>query len=64
MTLNYACIAGRVKLVLDDDREGSPTRGVLRERFLGPDDYSLVRHPAARVERHEGHVRVAIGANA
>ena len=45
MTLNYACIAGRVKLVLYDDRAGSSSRGVLMERFLGPDDYSLVVIP-------------------
>jgi len=45
MTLNYACPVGRVKLVLYDDREGSPTRGILMERFLGPDDYSLVVIP-------------------
>jgi dTDP-4-dehydrorhamnose 3,5-epimerase len=45
MTLNYACVHGRVKLVLYDDREGSPTQGVLLERFLGPDDYSLVVIP-------------------
>ena len=42
MTLNYACIAGRIKLVLYDDRMDSPTRGSLIERFLGPDDYALV----------------------
>jgi dTDP-4-dehydrorhamnose 3,5-epimerase len=45
MTLNYVCIHGRIKLVLYDDREGSPTRGELMERFLGPDDYSLVQIP-------------------
>ena len=45
MTLNYACPWGRVKLVMYDDREGSPTRGVLMELFLGPDDYSLVVIP-------------------
>jgi dTDP-4-dehydrorhamnose 3,5-epimerase len=45
MTLNYACISGRVKLVLYDDREGSPTRGELMELFLGPDNYSLVVIP-------------------
>lgn len=45
MTLNYACIHGRIKLVLYDDREDSPTRGELMERFLGPDDYSLVQIP-------------------
>jgi len=45
MTLNYACIWGRIKLVLYDDRAESPTRGGLIERFLGPDDYSLVVIP-------------------
>ena len=45
MTLNYVCIHGRIKLVLYDDREDSPTRGVVMERFLGPDDYSLVQIP-------------------
>jgi dTDP-4-dehydrorhamnose 3,5-epimerase len=45
MTLNYACISGRVKLVLYDDREGSSTRGELMEIFLGPDNYSLVIIP-------------------
>ena len=45
MTLNYACPWGRVKLVMYDDREWSPTRGVLMELFLGPDDYSLVVIP-------------------
>jgi dTDP-4-dehydrorhamnose 3,5-epimerase len=45
MTLNYACVHGRIKLVLFDDREGSPTRGEIMERFLGQDDYSLVQIP-------------------
>jgi dTDP-4-dehydrorhamnose 3,5-epimerase len=45
MTLNYACISGRVKLVLYDDREDSSTRGELMEIFLGPDNYSLVIIP-------------------
>lgn len=45
MTLNYACPFGRVKLVLFDDRDGSPTRGTLQEVFLGPDDYALVVIP-------------------
>jgi dTDP-4-dehydrorhamnose 3,5-epimerase len=45
MTLNYACVEGRIKLVLYDDREGSPTRGTLVERFLGPDDYALAVIP-------------------
>ncbi len=45
MTLNYACIDGRIKLVLYDDRDGSPTRGELQEVFLGPDHYALVIIP-------------------
>lgn len=45
MTLNYACVHGRVKLVLYDDREGSPTRHEIQEIFLGPDAYALVVIP-------------------
>lgn len=45
MTLNYACISGRIKLVLYDDRAGSMTRGEIVEIFLGPDQYSLVVIP-------------------
>jgi dTDP-4-dehydrorhamnose 3,5-epimerase len=45
MTLNYACVFGRVKVVLYDDRENSPTKGNLMEVFLGPDNYSLVIIP-------------------
>ncbi len=42
MTLNYACIFGRIKLALYDDRPESPTAGVVQEVFLGPDNHSLV----------------------
>jgi dTDP-4-dehydrorhamnose 3,5-epimerase len=45
MTLNYACVFGRIKLALFDEQETSPTRGELQEIFLGPDDYSLVVIP-------------------
>jgi dTDP-4-dehydrorhamnose 3,5-epimerase len=45
MILNYACPYGRIKLVLYDDRDDSPTRGEVMELFLGPDDYRLVRIP-------------------
>jgi len=45
MTLNYACVFGRIKLVLYDDRESSETTGEVMELFLGPDDYSLVIIP-------------------
>ena len=57
MTLNYACIDGRIKLVLYDDRDGSPSRGTLIERFLGPDDYALVVHPARDLDGLQGHDR-------
>jgi dTDP-4-dehydrorhamnose 3,5-epimerase len=45
MTLNYACIFGRIKLVFFDDRDDSPTRGALQEIFLGPDNHSLAVIP-------------------
>lgn len=45
MTLNYACIFGRIKLVLYDGREDSPTKDSLIEIFLGTDCYSLVSIP-------------------
>jgi dTDP-4-dehydrorhamnose 3,5-epimerase len=45
MTLNYACVYGRVKVALYDERPDSPTVGALQEIFIGPDDYSLVLIP-------------------
>ena len=45
MTLNYACVEGRIKLALYDERDGSPTRGELMEVFLGPESYNLVVIP-------------------
>ena len=63
MTLNYACIAGRVKLVLYDDRADSPTQGTLMERFLGPDDYSLVVIPPGIWTGFKGMTDEAIVAN-
>jgi dTDP-4-dehydrorhamnose 3,5-epimerase len=46
MTLNYAVVAGMIKLVLYDGRKGSPTRGKLMEIFMGDHNYCLVRVPA------------------
>jgi dTDP-4-dehydrorhamnose 3,5-epimerase len=63
MTLNYACPWGRVKLVLYDDRAGSSTRGVLMERFLGPDDYSLVVIPPLVWNGMKGMEDVSLVAN-
>lgn len=45
MTINYAVPFGRIKLVLFDDRVGSPTKGELQEIFLGQDHYALVSVP-------------------
>ncbi|MHA1132352.1 MAG: dTDP-4-dehydrorhamnose 3,5-epimerase family protein [Candidatus Helarchaeota archaeon] len=45
MTLHYAVIVGRIKLVLYDMRENSPTYKELMEIFTGVDNYSLVKIP-------------------
>ena len=45
MTLNYAVIAGTIKLVLYDDRAGSSTRTALMELFVGESNYLLVTIP-------------------
>ena len=42
---SYACIQGRIKLVLWDGREGSSTRGAQQKIFVGPDEYQLVVVP-------------------
>jgi len=63
MTLNYACVAGRVKLVMYDDRTDSPTRGQVMERFLGPDDYSLVVIPPGVWNGMKGMDEVSLVAN-
>lgn len=45
MELNYAVIAGNIKLVLYDDRENSETKGHLTEIFTGEDNYLLIKVP-------------------
>jgi dTDP-4-dehydrorhamnose 3,5-epimerase len=45
MTINYAVPHGRIKLVVYDDRDGSPTKGELEEIFLGEANYALVTVP-------------------
>lgn len=45
MTLNYAVPIGKIKLVLYDGREDSPTRGELMEIFTGPEEYKLITIP-------------------
>ncbi len=63
MTLNYAVPHGRVKLVVFDDRDGSPSRGACDEFFLGPDDYSLVQIPPGLWNGFKGMSEVALVAN-
>lgn len=45
MTLNYAVPHGNIKLVLYDERPGSPSKGETQEFFLGPDNYCLITIP-------------------
>lgn len=45
MTLNYAVVKGKIRLVLYDDRENSKTRGEVMEIFLGEENYSLIKIP-------------------
>ena len=46
-TLNYAVPVGRVRVVIYDDRDGSPTRGQLDEHILGEESerYALLTIP-------------------
>jgi dTDP-4-dehydrorhamnose 3,5-epimerase len=42
---NFVCIAGMVKLVLIDTRDGSPTRAAVNEFFIGARNPMLVQVP-------------------
>ena len=43
---HFACVSGMMKVVLYDDREGSRTRGLVNEVFLGEHRPLLLRIPA------------------
>lgn len=43
--LNYSVIKGMIKLVIFDDREDSPTKGIFQEIYLGDYNYCLVQIP-------------------
>ena len=45
MTLNYAVVAGRIRLGLYDERKDSSTAGTHQEILLGGDHYALVTIP-------------------
>ena len=44
-TFNYACVFGKVKLVLFDERKTSKTYGEYQELLLSLDNYSLITIP-------------------
>lgn len=43
----FACVRGMIKVVLFDDREGSTTRGVLNQYFIGEHNPNIVVIPPA-----------------
>ena len=45
MTSSVSVVFGKVKWVLYDDREDSPTKGKIMEIFLGEDNYCLLQIP-------------------
>jgi dTDP-4-dehydrorhamnose 3,5-epimerase len=45
MTLNYAVVAGKIRLVLYDERTDSPTRGLVEEFELSENNYCLLTIP-------------------
>ena len=44
-TLNYACVKGKAKLVLFDNRDKSETKGNFQEIIISPEKYFLVTIP-------------------
>ncbi len=52
--LNFICIFGMIKLVLYDIRDGSSTKGVLQELFIGEDNYCMVHIPAGVANGSKG----------
>lgn len=54
MTLNYVVPVGKIKLVLYDSRDNSPTNGVLMEIFIGRDNYVRVTVPPGVVNGFKG----------
>ena len=45
LTATYACLAGRIRMVLFDPRMDSPTSGRVSELTMGPDEYRLLVVP-------------------
>ena len=53
-TDHFCCIKGMIKVVLYDDREGSPTRGQVNEFFLGDKKLALLRIPKGVLHGFKG----------
>lgn len=45
ITLNYVVLSGAIKFVLYDERDGSPSKGVVQEIFMGAENYVRVTVP-------------------
>ena len=45
MTLNYAVVFGKIKLVLFDDRKNSKTCGKIQEIYLSTENYNVITVP-------------------
>jgi dTDP-4-dehydrorhamnose 3,5-epimerase len=44
-TDHFVCVRGMIKLVLFDEREDSPTKGIVNELFIGEHNQQLVQIP-------------------
>lgn len=55
VTLNYAVVSGKIKLVIYDPRENSPTKGNLLEMFVGEENYYLVSIPPGTINGYKAY---------
>jgi dTDP-4-dehydrorhamnose 3,5-epimerase len=53
-TDHFCCVKGMAKVVLYDDRDGSPTRGTVSEHFLGDKNLILLRIPKGVLHGFKG----------
>jgi len=53
-TDHFCCVKGMLKVVLYDDREGSPTRGEVNEFFIGEKNPQLIRIPVGVLHGMKG----------
>ena len=53
-TDHFCCVKGMLKVVLYDDREGSPTKGEVNEFFIGEKNPQLIRIPVGVLHGMKG----------